>query len=102
VSDDLLKERNVRLVAIDQTGYGRSDKNPKQTMASFTKDIAELADLLQLGEKFWLLGYSFGGAYTGQLHLDQRVCRGSFCTRAHCISGMVIRICLSILICRDA
>ncbi len=51
MSDDLLKELNVRLVAIDRPGYRRSDKNPKQTMASFAEDIAELADLLELGEK---------------------------------------------------
>jgi pimeloyl-ACP methyl ester carboxylesterase len=63
VSEELLKELNVRLVAIDRPGYGESDKHPQQTYATFAKDIDELADLLELGEKIWLLGYSCGGAY---------------------------------------
>jgi len=63
VSEDLLKEMGVRLVSIDRPGYGRSDKNQSQTFESFATEIAEIADLLALGEKFWLLAYSGGGSY---------------------------------------
>ncbi len=63
MDEDLLRELSVRLVAIDRPGYGRSGKHPTQTFATFAADIAQLADLLELGERMWLLGYSCGGAY---------------------------------------
>lgn len=63
VSETLLEEMGVRLVAIDRPGYGQSDFNSEQTFESFAKDLAEIADVLELGEKIWLLGYSCGGAY---------------------------------------
>lgn len=44
VFEDFIKEPNVRLVAID---------HPVMAEAI---NIAELADLLELGEKLWLLG----------------------------------------------
>ncbi|KAH8959526.1 hypothetical protein BDL97_06G081700 [Sphagnum fallax] len=40
-----------------------SDFNQKQTYKSAAGDIAQIADALELGEKFWLLGYSGGGPY---------------------------------------
>jgi pimeloyl-ACP methyl ester carboxylesterase len=63
VSEDLLKEMGVRLLSIDRPGYSLSDFNQKQTYKSVAGDIAEIADALELGEKFWLLGYSGGGPY---------------------------------------
>ncbi|KAG0588242.1 hypothetical protein KC19_2G228100 [Ceratodon purpureus] len=63
VSESLLKEMGVRFVSIDRPGYGLSDFNPKQTFESAAKDVAHVADALELGQKIWLLGYSCGGAY---------------------------------------
>ncbi|CAK9229102.1 unnamed protein product [Sphagnum troendelagicum] len=63
VSEDLLKEMGVRLVSIDRPGYSLSDFNQKQTYKSAAGGIAQIADALELGEKFWLLGYSGGGPY---------------------------------------
>jgi pimeloyl-ACP methyl ester carboxylesterase len=54
VSEDLLKEMGVRLIAIDRPGYGLSTPNPN----------ANIADILEMGEKIYILGYSCGGAYT--------------------------------------
>jgi len=63
VSESLLKEIGVRLVSVDRPGYGGSDFNPKQTFETAAKDVAQVADILELGQKIWLLGYSCGGAY---------------------------------------
>ncbi|KAL2643170.1 hypothetical protein R1flu_010757 [Riccia fluitans] len=63
VSDTLLKAYGVRIVAIDRPGYGRSDIDEEQTFKSTVQDIEKVADTLNMGENFWLLGYSFGGAF---------------------------------------
>lgn len=63
VSEDLLKEMGVRLIAIDRPGYGLSTPNPQQSFSTAAADIANIADILELGERIWLLGYSCGGAY---------------------------------------
>ena len=64
VSEDLLKEMGVRLIAIDRPGYGLSTPNPLQTFKSAAADISNIADILEMGEKIYILGYSTGGAYT--------------------------------------
>jgi pimeloyl-ACP methyl ester carboxylesterase len=64
VSEDLLKEMGVRLIAIDRPGYGLSTPNPNQTFKTAAADIANIADILEMGEKIYILGYSCGGAYT--------------------------------------
>ncbi|KAK9048388.1 hypothetical protein SSX86_032649 [Deinandra increscens subsp. villosa] len=46
---------------IDRPGYGESDPDPKRTVKSLALDIEELADELNLGEKFYVAGYSMGG-----------------------------------------
>lgn len=63
VSEGLLREMEVRLIAIDRPGYGFSDGNPAQTWKTAAYDIAKIADILELGDKFYLLGYSCGGAF---------------------------------------
>lgn len=50
-------------MAIDRPGYGRSDCDTEQTFKSSVQDIEEVADALSMGDKFWLLGYSCGGAF---------------------------------------
>eukprot|EP00250_Pteridium_aquilinum_P012926 c21031_g1_i4 orf=48-497(+) len=63
VREEVLVEFGVRLIAIDRPGYGQSDPHPCQTFRSTCKDIVAVADALHLGKRFWLHGYSMGGAF---------------------------------------
>ncbi|XP_011090350.1 uncharacterized protein LOC105171048 [Sesamum indicum] len=60
ISEELLKELQIYLVAFDRAGYGESDPNPKRSVKSDAFDIQELADKLQLGPKFYVIGISLG------------------------------------------
>ncbi|KAG2623026.1 hypothetical protein PVAP13_3KG030200 [Panicum virgatum] len=44
-----------------RAGYGESDPNPKRDVKSEALDIEELADQLELGQRFYVLGTSMGG-----------------------------------------
>jgi len=59
----------------DQSGYGESDSNAKRSLKSEADDIAELADQLEIGPKFYLIGVSMGSYPTwGCLrHIPQRL-----------------------------
>lgn len=63
VEEEVLKQFGVRMVAIDRPGYGQSDGDASQTLQSACKDLEMIMDLLELGEKVWLLGFSCGGAF---------------------------------------
>lgn len=75
VSEDLLEEMGLRLVSIDRPGYGLSSSHPQQTFETAAKDVANIADILELGEKIWLLGYSCGGAFCWGTahHIPERI-----------------------------
>ncbi|KAK9070335.1 hypothetical protein SSX86_010736 [Deinandra increscens subsp. villosa] len=60
-SPAVIEELGVYIVALDRPGYGESDPDPKRTVKSLALDIEELADELNLGEKFYVAGYSMGG-----------------------------------------
>ncbi|GAA0185472.1 hydrolase [Lithospermum erythrorhizon] len=60
----LFEEFQAYIVAFDRPGYGESDPDSKRTVKSTTLDIEELADQLELGDKFHVIGYSSGGAIT--------------------------------------
>ena len=47
-------------MSFDKPGYGESDPHPKQTLKSLALDIEELVDQLELGSKFYVIGYSIG------------------------------------------
>ncbi|ONM17734.1 alpha/beta-Hydrolases superfamily protein [Zea mays] len=49
------------MLSFDRPGYAESDPHPARTEESIALDIAELADNLQLGRKFYLAGFSMGG-----------------------------------------
>lgn len=49
------------IVSFDRPGYGESDPDPKRTFKSIALDIEELADQLELGSKFYVIGTSMGG-----------------------------------------
>ncbi|GKA22047.1 alpha/beta hydrolase fold protein [Tanacetum coccineum] len=57
----VVEELGVYIVAIDRPGYGESDPDPNRTIKSMAFDIEELADELNLGLKFYVVGHSMGG-----------------------------------------
>lgn len=52
----------VRLVTVDRPGYGRSDPDPRPSMARWVADAGALVDHLRL-ERFGLVGWSGGGQF---------------------------------------
>ncbi|KAM0935107.1 putative alpha/beta hydrolase-1 [Dioscorea sansibarensis] len=60
-SPELMEELRVYIVAYDRAGHGESDPNPKRSLRSEASDIEELADALNLGPRFYVIGYSLGG-----------------------------------------
>ncbi|XP_008667869.1 uncharacterized protein [Zea mays] len=61
ISTELAQELGVYMLSFDRPGYAESDPHPARTEESIALDIAELADNLQLGRKFYLAGFSMGG-----------------------------------------
>ncbi|KAL4183020.1 hypothetical protein AMTRI_Chr11g96060 [Amborella trichopoda] len=60
-SQEFLEEHGVYIVSYDRAGYGESDPNPKRSVKSEAFDVENLADALQLGPKFYVMGFSMGG-----------------------------------------
>ncbi|XP_010912273.1 uncharacterized protein [Elaeis guineensis] len=61
LSPEVLEELGVYVLSFDRAGYGESDPNPKRTDKSTALDIEELADQLELGSRFHVIGFSMGG-----------------------------------------
>ncbi|KAF7119450.1 hypothetical protein RHSIM_Rhsim13G0110800 [Rhododendron simsii] len=57
---ELIDELGIFIVTYDRAGYGDSDPNPKRSVKSEAYDVEELADQIQLGQKFYVLGVSIG------------------------------------------
>ncbi|KAL6652844.1 hypothetical protein ACP70R_011769 [Stipagrostis hirtigluma subsp. patula] len=55
------QELGIYLLSFDRPGYSESNTHPARTEKSIALDIAELADNLQLGPKFHLVGFYMGG-----------------------------------------
>ncbi|XP_074289247.1 uncharacterized protein LOC141614399 [Silene latifolia] len=64
LSKDFVEKMGLYIVTIDRPGYGESDPNPKRTIKSDTFDVQELADHLNLGSKFYVVGLSLGNYIT--------------------------------------
>ncbi|MBA0857758.1 hypothetical protein Goshw_016799, partial [Gossypium schwendimanii] len=60
VPQELIEELGIYFLLYDRAGYGESDPNPKRSVKSEAFDIQELADQLQLGPKFYVIGVSMG------------------------------------------
>lgn len=60
-SQVVLEELGIYVLSFDRAGYGESDPNPKRSEKSTALDIEELADQLELGSRFHVIGYSMGG-----------------------------------------
>ncbi|KAL8136784.1 hypothetical protein V2J09_002785 [Rumex salicifolius] len=56
----LLESLKIYMLLYDRAGYGESDPNPKRSVKSEAQDIEELADQLNLGSKFYVIGVSMG------------------------------------------
>ncbi|KAI4304738.1 hypothetical protein MLD38_040212 [Melastoma candidum] len=60
LSQEFMEDLGLYLLTFDRAGYGESDPNPKRTVKSEAFDIQELADTLNLGNTFYLMGASIG------------------------------------------
>ncbi|KAK2989785.1 hypothetical protein RJ640_022556 [Escallonia rubra] len=57
---EFMEKLGLYILFFDRAGYGESDPNPKRNIRSEALDIEELADKLQLGSKFYVVGFSIG------------------------------------------
>ncbi|POO01264.1 Alpha/beta hydrolase fold [Trema orientale] len=57
---ELTDELGIYYLLYDRAGYGESDPNPNRSVKSEALDIQELADQLQIGSKFYVIGVSMG------------------------------------------
>ena len=60
--ESILKDLNVRYIAVDRPGYGLSEYQANRKLLDWPDDIGQLADHLGI-EKFYILGVSAGGPY---------------------------------------
>jgi pimeloyl-ACP methyl ester carboxylesterase len=58
---EVAQELGIYLLSFDRPGYGESDPDPAGSEKSIALDIEQLADNLELGPKFHLIGFSMGG-----------------------------------------
>ncbi|KAK3013584.1 hypothetical protein RJ639_009580 [Escallonia herrerae] len=57
---EFMEKLGLYILFFDRASYGESDPNPKRKIRSEALDIEELADKLQLGSKFYVIGFSIG------------------------------------------
>lgn len=60
--DEAARLHDVRLIAVDRPGYGRSDFHAGRKLGDFAGDVAQLADALDI-ERFAVVGLSGGGPH---------------------------------------
>ncbi|KAG7623838.1 putative alpha/beta hydrolase-1 [Arabidopsis thaliana] len=60
ITQEMIDEFKIYFLFFDRAGYGESDPNPTRTLKTDTYDIEELADKLQVGPKFHVIGMSLG------------------------------------------
>eukprot|EP00246_Nothoceros_aenigmaticus_P007700 TRINITY_DN2169_c0_g1_i1.p1 TRINITY_DN2169_c0_g1~~TRINITY_DN2169_c0_g1_i1.p1 ORF type:complete len:382 (+),score=49.57 TRINITY_DN2169_c0_g1_i1:44-1189(+) len=60
-SKEVLQKLGVHLVGFDRPGYGQSDPHPGRNAKSIASDVEQLADAIELGQKFYLISTSMGG-----------------------------------------
>lgn len=85
----IVEELGIYVLTFDRAGYGESDPNPKRTLKSDTFDIQELADKLELGSKFYLIGLSIGN-YTSWGCLKYLPHRSNSCLSFHILNSSKI------------
>ncbi|KAI3748185.1 hypothetical protein L6452_11104 [Arctium lappa] len=60
VPQELIEDLQIYILSFDRAGYGESDPHPKRSIKSEAFDVQELADKLQVGPKFYVIGFSMG------------------------------------------
>ncbi|KAE8009664.1 hypothetical protein FH972_006088 [Carpinus fangiana] len=60
VPQELIEELKIYIMFFNRAGYGDSEPYPSHSMKSEAFDIQELADQLQIGSKFYVIGISMG------------------------------------------
>ena len=60
--DEAARLQDVRLIAIDRPGYGRSDFKKDRRITDWPDDVADLADALEV-DRFGIVGLSGGGPH---------------------------------------
>lgn len=58
---EIVQELGIYILSYDRAGYGESDPNPNRSVDSEVFDLEELADQLELGQRFYVIGMSMGG-----------------------------------------
>ncbi|KAK4432552.1 hypothetical protein Salat_1017400 [Sesamum alatum] len=61
LSPDIVESKRIYIVSFDRPGYGESDPDTTPSFKNMAFDIQELADQLELGSKFYVIGFSMGG-----------------------------------------
>lgn len=56
----MIEELGIYFLLYDRAGYGESDPNRRRSVKSEALDIQELADQLEIGSKFYVIGVSMG------------------------------------------
>lgn len=66
-------DRGIRIISPDRPGIATSDSQPGRTLDDWATDVAEMADILDLGS-FAVMGWSLGGSYAQSVahHLGDR------------------------------
>jgi pimeloyl-ACP methyl ester carboxylesterase len=75
-SEALANKLNIRVIATDRPGLGRSEFQPGRRIGDWPADVVALADQLKL-PRFAVLGYSGGGPYAAAcaLKITERLTR---------------------------
>ena len=60
--DEAARLQDVRLIAVDRPGYGRSDFKKDRRIPDWPADVADLADALEI-DRFGVVGLSGGGPH---------------------------------------
>jgi len=58
---ELVEDLGIYFLHFDRAGYGESDPHSSRSVKSEAYDIQELADKLEIGDKFYIIGMSMGG-----------------------------------------
>lgn len=64
--DAAARDQDLRLIAPDRPGFGRSPYDPTHTVGGFHEDVLALAEALDL-DSFGVIGFSAGGAYAASM-----------------------------------
>ncbi|ESR37496.1 hypothetical protein CICLE_v10030362mg [Citrus x clementina] len=79
VSQELIEELKIYFLSFDRPGYGESDPHPLRTVKTEACDVEQLADKLQIGSKFYVIGISMGAypVYGCLKYIPQRLAGAS-------------------------